>query len=750
MSTTAPAIPVTSTLGSVAVELRPLGPRRTLVSTPDDQHFAIDVDGHTAVRLVDAVAEFAAVRADPAVTGPRPVPNGWRDDDWTEAVGALSALLAEHAGPGAAPEGTPWQPDGERSAPALHVTGDPELVAALLADPRATSWQPVAGELRTAVHRAFAAQQPLVVCHRGAPAATLAEVDKLCADARLPWIAVHLQRNRTWIGPWVHPGRGANHLDLAARLLSNAVDPEVHLALQQPALGPDCGAAPAALPGWASDVHATLADPVFAAGDLAVELGPWRRAVAHPVLPLPAPDAVPARSHPIEDLVDPRTGIVRRTRSIGHHPSVPSNLRTVQADVCTIRRVSRWANNTSCQGSVFDDPVRARQAAIGEAVERYCGNLLDTLPVESGSYRTVRRRLPGRVLDPDEVVLYSDRQYAAPGFPFVRMTHDLEIGWVPGHSLTTDEPVWVPASLVYVNWFTGGRAGAPVTNFCPFAGIAAGPTLEFAITSALEEVIERHASMVWWLNRQPLDAYAPSRAMTDLWSRLDPAWDQEWSVIGLDNEYGIPVAAGVLVNPVDQLLNIGFSARPTMELAAAKAWTEALTLAEGSRDLLPRDGRHWAAMARGELNGRSFKPWRADRRYLDDFRADFHDCDDLMVQQQVHLDPRAQQQVSELWSRPAVRDLAGAPRVADRTVAAYRERVEGLGQEVIVVDITSADVAATGMRVVRVIVPGTVGNAPAAFPFLGGGVLQQRAVDLGWRSTPLAEEELNLVPLPHA
>src|SRR5690606_18569852 len=145
-----------------------------------------------------------------------------------------------------------------------------------------------------------------------------------------------------------------------------------------------------------------------------------------------------------------------------------------------------------------------------------------------------------------------------------------------------------------------------------------------------------------------------------------------------------------------------------------------------------------------------FKPWRDDRRYLEDFRADMHDCDDLMVQQQVHLDPRAHERVRELWDRPRTRRLGEAPALPDRSVDGYRDRVERRRHEVIVVDISTGDVGSTGMRVVRVIVPGTVGNAPAAFPFLGNEKVQQLAVELGWRTTPLAEDELNLFPLPHA
>ena len=354
-----------------------------------------------------------------------------------------------------------------------------------------------------------------------------------------------------------------------------------------------------------------------------------------------------------------------------------------------------------------------------------------------------------RALDPADLVLYSDAQYDAPGFPFARMTADLEMAWVPGRSLTRDEDVLVPASMVYVNWFTAGHSGAPVTNFCPFAGIAAGPTMDYAVTSALEEIIERHATMVWWLNGHPIDATDPAD-LARLWDSVPAEAGQRPSLIMIDNEFSVPVAAGVLHNDVDTLVNVGFACRHTPEDAARKAWTEACTLQEGSRDLLRADGAHWDAMSRGELNSRSFKPWRADRRYLDSYRKDMRDCDDLMVQQQVHLDPRAVERVAPLLERPVTRTLADTPSLPERSPDAYRSALETAGHEVIVVDITSPDVASTGMAVVRAIVPGTVGNAPAAFPFLGNGRVQDLAVELGWRRTPLAESELNYFPIPHA
>lgn len=723
----------------VRAEVRPLRGDRTLISTPRGRHYTVDLAGTDVLRLLDAIA-----------TPERPsplLPAGWQAAaaDLERVLIADGAFDAEPAAI-TTTAGTPVAGLGD-----VLVGGDAEIVAELLAAAGrlgVAGWVAADPDSRTAVHQAFATGATLLHAVRGGDEDGLVALDRLCSDARVGWVPLTLQCSRIWLGPFVTPGHGAGYEDLAARRLAAADDPESHQALGRPSLTGDSGADPDRLTGLFDQVMCRLADPGFRAGDLAIEVEPGQ-VRQHPVLPLPDSTARP-RTHRPEDLIDPETGLILRTRRIAHHPSVPASLQTVQADVCTLRRVCRWANNTSCQGSSFGDPDAARAAAIGEAAERYCGNILDTLPIEHGSWTALSRRPIGRLLDPHDLVLYSADQYAAPGFPFVELTADLPVHWVPGKSLTRGEDVWVPASMVYVNWFTAGHAGAAVTNFCPFAGIAAGPTLDYAVCSALEEVIERHATMVWWLNAQPLPALRLTTELLAPWQELVTDSGQRPSVIPLENEFGVPVAAGVLANDTERLLTIGFSARPGIVAASLKAWTESLTLQEGARDLLPADGRHWAAMRRGELNGRSFKPWRADRRYLDDFRPDMHDCDDLMVQQQVYLDPRAIEQVRHLIERPATRTAAEVPSVPERSVDAYRQRVEALGLEVIVVDITSPDVASAGLRVVRVIVPGTVGNAPAAFPFLGRGRVQDLAVELGWRATPLPEQELNYFPLPHA
>ena len=155
-------------------------------------------------------------------------------------------------------------------------------------------------------------------------------------------------------------------------------------------------------------------------------------------------------------------------------------------------------------------------------------------------------------------------------------------------------------------------------------------------------------------------------------------------------------------------------------------------------------------MAGGSVNGGFVKPWRADRAYLDDYRPDFRDVVDLMCQLQLHLDPRALERIRPWVDVEPIRRLGDLPRIRDGSRRTYQEAVESRGYQIYFAGLTTPDVALTGMRVVRVLVPGLVPNFAAAFPYQGHGVLRTAAVRLGWRDAPVAEEAINIFPMAHA
>jgi ribosomal protein S12 methylthiotransferase accessory factor len=583
----------------------------------------------------------------------------------------------------------------------------------------------------------------------------LTAVDDRCAELGVRWISLHVDGGCGWLGPAVVPGATPNYRDLLGRRFCAArsaaqfhalTNPPVH---GRPHLPPD----PDLL--WmlsilVAEVRRWSAGGPVSASWHEVELDPVTFAVTrHPVLPLP--DRVgprPERRFTMDMVVDERTGIVNRLDEIRTHPSVPGSLRIVQSVACDLRRISLSHNGRLNHGSSFSSPDVARRAAIAEGVERYCGNWIGAKQVIRASFTELTAR-GEHAVDPRRLVLHSPAQYAAPGFPLVPFTRDLPVEWVPGHCLTCDLPAWVPGSLVHVNWYLGRSSPEPQTNYAMFAGIAAGADWDMAVAAGIEELIERDTKMIWWLDAHRLPGVELSPELSAVWAGEPTRLGQRARLIYLENEFEVPVMAGVLENVQDNLLTIGFAARPDPTEAGMKAWAEALGLQEMARQLDDPDGVFWTVTTK-LMGDEGLKRPRPDRRYLDECRGDFHDVNTLLAQLQINLDPRAMDLVRGWTDTDQTRPLESIPRLPDRTARTYRDRVERRGFEVFAVDLTTPDIDMAGMKVVRVVVPGLVPNLPSAFLPLGNRRVQDAPVSLGWRDRPREEGEVNAFPMPHA
>jgi ribosomal protein S12 methylthiotransferase accessory factor len=573
--------------------------------------------------------------------------------------------------------------------------------------------------------------------------AELARIDEACAGLGLRWLPLRRERGRAILGPAIVPGSTPDFADVLDRRLAAAPDPRVVEAMRAApeAAGPRLRGTDAR---WISAQLATYLER-WVRGEAAVdeiELDARDLSRIHrTVLP------VPTRPRPVERgdaeadlLVDDQVGVVTGVQELAPLPGMPSRLRVCAVDVADMRRVADWPNDRQAFGTSWSDFDGARRSAVGEAVERYCGSRLPQDRLRYGSHAQLcRAGVPA--LDPRRLHLYSQRQYRTDGFPFAPLTVDAECAWVEGRSWTTGEPVWVPAFLV------AHGEHDPVAYSDPLvAGVAAGVTEEQAVTSGLEEVIERDTTMLWWANAARLPRLPVPDRIRELVSDSLDAYDI--TLIHLDNEFDVPVVAAAVVDRANRWLTIGFATRPSAQDAAEKALAEGFTLHHTCRFL---DDDKALSQGREELpHLGNLKPHRADRRYLDSYRADFADVRDLLCQQQLHLDPRAGERVA-----PWVLDLPtgswdGLPAVPERCLTAYRERVEARGFEVISVDLTTCDVEAAGFSAAHTLVPGLVSNFPAGMPMWGDGRISRAGTRLGWRSQPLAEEEFNVFPLPHA
>ena len=136
--------------------------------------------------------------------------------------------------------------------------------------------------------------------------------------------------------------------------------------------------------------------------------------------------------------------------------------------------------------------TEAVRSAVGEAVERYSAFLPDPT-------RIIWKRpdeLAGELLDPRELPLYAEEQYARAGFPFVRFDPSVRHPWVQGRWLGSDADVWVPAVTVFLSLTL-----SPESMICQgtSSGLAAGSDPDDAALQATLELIERDAFMCAWL-----------------------------------------------------------------------------------------------------------------------------------------------------------------------------------------------------------------------------------------------------------
>ncbi|MCL6649202.1 MAG: YcaO-like family protein [Chloroflexi bacterium] len=447
-------------------------------------------------------------------------------------------------------------------------------------------------------------------------------------------------------------------------------------------------------------------------------------------------------------LVNRRFGLITRLVRAVNPPDIPGSFILTMAYVADVATTCDWFADRTATGTAFDDEEAAQAAAIGEAVERYCGNILPP-PLPRASFEQLRQR--GQpALDPQSLCLYSARQYAEAGFPFVPFTPDLPVEWLAGEDLLSGTPMLLPAPLCYLNYYHGWRRQEPPLAFLQYAGIAAGTSRADAEGAALEELIERDTTTLWWLAGGPTIRLTLEQS-PGLRSALTTPGPSavELIFLALPCPFGLPVIATLLLDHHDQIVTLGVACRLDPEAAARKAAAEALALRVYAHGLLTPEGDIWRAAAAGMLNGAPLKPFRADRRYADDYRPDFRDLTDLSCHAQIYLDPRLHHFVAPLTSTQETLPLAALPSLQGDRRAVILERLAAQGLRAYSADLTTVDVAQAGLRVVRVIVPGLYGNFPAAFPLLGGQRLYHEPVRLGWRTHPLTEAALCLAPLPH-
>lgn len=587
----------------------------------------------------------------------------------------------------------------------------------------------------------------------------LAALEDVATTAGCRWAPFWYEGSAAQFGPFFISGKAPSTRDLGARWVSTASNEQQGRALLRPPFTTltssrhDALERSAQLIVFLKDVSRWVHSLRPMAWWHTVRVDQESSIALDPVLPLPQRqlETMPEETglNPM-DVLNTRTGIVTRLRKVNFRTIMPPQVTYVESQTADMSRLSPWASNIHNAGSAWNDDEGARAGAIGEAIERYCGNVVDQSKLTFGSYDELSRT-GRRLIDPNQLVLFSEKQYSNPRFPFVPFSRGARTHWVAGRSLVHDDEVYVPASLTYVNWNTGNSLFSPKTNPAYYPGIAAATNLEDAFANAIEEVVERDAAMVWWLSGHNLPT---ANDADSLLQQRVPAQFREpqglhLSAIPLSNAVGLPAVAVVAELETEGILTVGLASRHTPNRAVDKALLEALGLVESALDMQDPEGGFWNTYENEEGKG-AVRPMRSDRRYLDSYRPDFRDVTDLFCQLQIQLDPRS---ITITKKRVEVADRDGLsmlPHFDARDHKSYVEALSSAGYESIAVDLTTPDVASAGWHAVRVVIPGLVPNFPTAFPPLGAGRVQQLPARLGWRENSLTEQDIYSFPMPYA
>lgn len=385
--------------------------------------------------------------------------------------------------------------------------------------------------------------------------------------------------------------------------------------------------------------------------------------------------SAPGLPSAIDSLVDERIGVISRVIESPYERGEPAFFHffaeTAPCDRWLVRRPFSYGGGTSTSRDI------AAAKAIGECIERYCSSIydLDTMPLSSSLAADFDH------VSPEHFVLFSAEQYASRRLPYLQFGETTPARWVPARRITDGSTIHVPAASVYLPYY--GERDDEVPVIPPLStGLAAGPSFARASCSGLLEVVERDAFCRCWYGRQSpplIDRTTLTSKIVDMIDRFE-ACRYNIDLLDITSDLGIPVVLAIARGAHNDgpALSVAASAALNPVVAATKALEELAMTVRYQRDLAL--GRYKSVNLAGDLH---LGYWnQQSRRELAAF----------LWASSERIDMYRHAQVVGVREHDALTWLAA--------------RLAHHGYDALVCDITSSDIRATGLVVVRAIVPG--------------------------------------------
>lgn len=380
---------------------------------------------------------------------------------------------------------------------------------------------------------------------------------------------------------------------------------------------------------------------------------------------------------------------------------------------------SLWLNQhlRSANGGKGKTPLQAKVGALCEAIERF------SMMYHEKEYEVVStfQDLEGAI-DPNSCMLFSHQQFEnrdkinAESTKFYAMIpqqldRTKEIPWVPIYNLTLDKFQCIPAEFCFAQYPVEDddkRISYPDSNGC-----AAGNTLDEAILQGLLELIERDAAAIWWYNRICRPAVDLLKLNHDYILQVKGLYHKNGrtlEVIDITTDIGIPVFVAVSadINTSNRII-YAFGSHTDVTIAIERAVVEL-------NQLYPIVENKEASIETGDP---LFNDWllNSTLESVPYLKGDEYSAVDIIKKYEGRC----------------------APTITD-SLQYIKQNIEKQGMEILVRELTQPDI---GLPVVKVVVPGLRHFWRRTAP----GRLYHVPVQLGWRSTPLEESELNPISI---
>lgn len=240
-------------------------------------------------------------------------------------------------------------------------------------------------------------------------------------------------------------------------------------------------------------------------------------------------------------------------------------VKSSSADLSGLHNVSLPEDTTkawqTASGSMNRNPDLAIIAAIAEAMERYSAAVLN-FPV-----RHYSELVDQEIITQDKFALFSSTEYRKKDFPW-KPADPENAYYGEMYSLYDNHKVWIPQELIGL-----GPKKDPATFPSTSTGLAAHSSSERALLCAIQELLERDALAVYWLN-----SLGGREIQLDS-KYIQPVVEKSGQVFCFDitqkwNPHPVVMVCGYLKQRNKKRISMGVACKTTYEQAVEKAYVE--------------------------------------------------------------------------------------------------------------------------------------------------------------------------------